>query len=185
MTDNKDYTEEVVDDNYDPEAEVTGDFKPVQELKDVAIVTGEEDEDVVDKFRTKLYRWRDEQFKERGAGDLKFLKHKQTQKIRILMRQDKTHKIVANFNISHKDPLCKLLPLKTNDKSWIWSCYDFSDNELLLEKLCGRFVSAEEFNRFQKVFEESRAHNASLVSEKKEEEPNKEEVAKKEEAQSE
>lgn len=29
MADNKDYAEEVVDDNYDPEAEVAGDFKAV------------------------------------------------------------------------------------------------------------------------------------------------------------
>jgi len=34
--------------------------------------TGEEDEETLTKFRTKLYRWNDSQWKERGAGDLKF-----------------------------------------------------------------------------------------------------------------
>ena len=72
----------------------------------MSTITGEENEDVVDKFRTKLYRWRDTEFKERGAGDLKFLKNKETQRVRILMRQDKTHKVVANFYVSPKDPLC-------------------------------------------------------------------------------
>lgn len=47
---------------------------------------GEEDDEVLKKFRSKLYRWRDKQWKERGIGELKFLKNKKTNKVRILMR---------------------------------------------------------------------------------------------------
>ena len=90
------------------------------------------------------------------------------------MRQDKTHKVVANFYVSPKDPLCQLIALKTNDKSWIWSCYDYSDNESILEKLCGRFTSVDEFNRFKKVFEEVKATNAGLEGESKKPEETKE-----------
>lgn len=36
------------------------------------------------------------EWKEKGTGDLKMLKHKETTRIRILMRRDKTHKICAN-----------------------------------------------------------------------------------------
>ncbi|EGR28110.1 ran binding protein 1, putative [Ichthyophthirius multifiliis] len=160
-------THEDVDENYDPEAECAGDFKPVQELPEVAVVTGEENEDVHDKFRVKLYRWRENELKERGAGDLKFLKNKETSKIRILMRQDKTHKIVANFLVQGVEPMCQLVPLKTHDKSWVWTCYDASDEQPAVEKLCGRFTNADEFQRFKKVFEETRDINNKMMKNEK------------------
>jgi Ran-binding protein 1 len=61
------------------------------------VVTGEEAEEELAKFRSKLYRWRNKEWKERGIGELRFLKHKSHGKIRVLMRQEKTLKIVANF----------------------------------------------------------------------------------------
>lgn len=89
-----------VDDNYDPEAEVVdwGQGKKLN-LPEVPVVTGEEDDEVIAKYRSKLYRWANatSEWKERGAGDLKFLKSKKDSKIRIVLRQDKTHKVVANF----------------------------------------------------------------------------------------
>ena len=36
------------------------------------------------------------EWKERGTGDLKLLRHKKTKNVRLLMRRDKTHKICAN-----------------------------------------------------------------------------------------
>lgn len=36
------------------------------------------------------------EWKERGTGDVKFLQHKQSKRIRLVMRRDKTHKICAN-----------------------------------------------------------------------------------------
>ena len=36
------------------------------------------------------------EWKERGTGEIKLLKHKETGKIRVLMRRDKTLKICAN-----------------------------------------------------------------------------------------
>jgi len=55
-------------------------------------MTGEENEDILFKSRSKLYRWRESEWKERGTGILKLLRDKTTKKIRILMRQDKTKK---------------------------------------------------------------------------------------------
>jgi Ran-binding protein 1 len=62
------------------------------------IKTFEEDEDVLFKMRSKLFRFDKPagEWKERGTGEVKLLKHKDTQKIRLLMRRDKTHKICAN-----------------------------------------------------------------------------------------
>lgn len=50
--------------------------------------------------RAKLYRFDKEsnEWKERGTGDLKILKNRKTDQIRILMRRDKTHKICANHS---------------------------------------------------------------------------------------
>ena len=60
-------------------------------------VTGEESEECIFKMRAKLYRLRDEQWKERGTGNAKLMRHKETKKVRFIMRQEKTLKPVANF----------------------------------------------------------------------------------------
>ena len=36
------------------------------------------------------------EWKERGVGDVKFLRHKNSNNVRLLMRREKTHKICAN-----------------------------------------------------------------------------------------
>ena len=48
-------------------------------------------------MRIKLYRYRDEQWKERGIGNAKLLRDKESKRIRLIMRQEKTKKPVANF----------------------------------------------------------------------------------------
>ena len=46
--------------------------------------------------RCKAYRFDAEEWKERGTGDVKVLKHKTTSRCRIVMRQEKTMKLVLN-----------------------------------------------------------------------------------------
>lgn len=48
--------------------------------------------------KAKLYRFDKEgnQWKERGVGTVKLLKHKESGKVRLVMRQSKTLKICAN-----------------------------------------------------------------------------------------
>jgi len=160
--DNRDEEYEVGDD-YDPEAE-TVDFGGEKKLNlpEVPVTTGEEDDEQVAKYRCKLYRWVKGEWKERGAGDLRFLKNKSNSKIRIVLRQDKTHKVVANFYVSGEN-LCQLTRMKSNDKSWIWTCYDCSDLPATVQKLCGRFVSKEDFESFQKEFEKAYEANSTTV----------------------
>ncbi len=71
---------------FDPEEEVVGDYKPLVNLPEVQISTGEEEEAIVLNIRTKLYRWDDSQWKERGVGNLKILKSNATGRVRVLMR---------------------------------------------------------------------------------------------------
>ena len=57
--------------------------------------SGEEDETVLFEHRAKLYRY-DNEWKERGLGDIKILQHNKTKKVRILMRREQVMKICAN-----------------------------------------------------------------------------------------
>ena len=56
--------------------------------------------------RAKLFRFvkTDLEWKERGTGDVRLLAHKQTGKVRLVMRRDKTLKVCAN----HLSQLMKL-----------------------------------------------------------------------------
>lgn len=51
-----------------------------------------------DLSRAKLFRFDKEskEWKERGTGDVRLLKHKETKKVRLVMRRDKTLKVCAN-----------------------------------------------------------------------------------------
>ena len=56
------------------------------------------------KIRTKLFRWRDEQWKERGIGNAKLMRDREQKQVRFIMRQEKTLKPVANFiGMSYND----------------------------------------------------------------------------------
>lgn len=48
--------------------------------------------------RAKLFRFVSEssEWKERGTGDVRLLQHKETKKVRLVMRRDKTLKVCAN-----------------------------------------------------------------------------------------
>ena len=55
------------------------------------------------KQRVKLYRFNDNQWKERGVGNMKMLRDRKERKIRVVMRQEKTYKPVANFLCKYTD----------------------------------------------------------------------------------
>jgi len=126
------------------------------------------------KFRSKLYRWVGKEWKERGIGDLKLLQNKATKDFRILMRQEKSHKVVANHFVSGEG-ICKLQPMKTNDKSWIWVAFDASEDKPKVEKLCARFLNKEDMAKFKEEFEKAYEFNVK----NKKDAPKKEEEAKK------
>ena len=74
-------------------------FEPVVRLTEkVDTKTNEELEEQTFKMRAKLFRFdRDSrEWKERGTGDVRLLKHKENAKTRLVMRRDKTLKVCAN-----------------------------------------------------------------------------------------
>jgi len=149
-----------------PEEETKVEFKPLVELKEVATETGEENEEVLFKMRSKLFRFDKptNQWKERGTGDVKFLQHKDTKKVRLLMRREKTLKVCANHFIS---PQLKLDPNVGSDRSWVWSCpMDYAEDPATPELLAIRFANPENANLFKDEFTKAQKLNES--GEKKE-----------------
>ncbi|CAN7065417.1 unnamed protein product [Brassica rapa subsp. trilocularis] len=126
---------------------------PELRLEEVAVTTGEEDEDAVLDLKSKLYRFDKEanQWKERGAGTVKLLKHKDTGKIRLVMRQSKTLKICANHFVK---PGMAVQEHVGNEKSCVWHARDFADGELKDELFCIRFASIENCKLFMQKFNE-------------------------------
>ncbi|RSH81532.1 hypothetical protein EHS25_006154 [Saitozyma podzolica] len=74
-------------------------FEPIVRLTEqVEAKTGEEDDEVLFKMRAKLFRFSkgELEWKERGTGDVRLLAAKDSGKVRLVMRRDKTLKVCAN-----------------------------------------------------------------------------------------
>ncbi|XP_010521959.1 PREDICTED: ran-binding protein 1 homolog a-like [Tarenaya hassleriana] len=147
--DNREEEETGANEDEDTGAQVA----PIVKLEEVAVTTGEEGEDTTLDLKSKLYRFDKDgnQWKERGAGTVKFLKHKETGKIRLVMRQSKTLKICANHFIL---PGMTVQEHVGNEKSCVWHASDFSDGELKDELFCIRFASVENNKTFMQKFKE-------------------------------
>jgi E3 SUMO-protein ligase RanBP2 len=133
---------------YEPDV----DFKPIVKLHEVEVKTGEEDEAVLFKQRCKLFKFDSEkkEWKEKGVGEMKLLKHRQTQSIRVLMRRDQVLKLCANHKVSAEMKLTELAP-----KQLSWLAMDFSDSEPRTEMLLAKFRSVEEAAEFRSEFEKA------------------------------
>jgi len=151
----KEEEEEGGNDEKVPEEEAKVDFRPVIQLKEVHTESGEEDEDVLFKMRAKLFRFDKDlkQWKERGTGDVKFLQHKTTKKVRILMRREKILKICANHYIQ---PSLKLSEHVGSDRAWVWNCPADYAEEPQEEVFAIRFGSAENANKFKEEWDKCR-----------------------------
>ncbi|KAG6554160.1 hypothetical protein Mapa_004076 [Marchantia paleacea] len=137
------------------EEEDTGaQIAPIVRLEEVAISTGEENEEVLLDLKAKLYRFDKDgnQWKERGVGQVKLLQHKESAKIRLLMRQSRTLKICANHLVI---PATTLQEHAGSDKSWVWHASDYSDGELKEELFCIRLGSTDSAQKFKSAFEEA------------------------------
>ncbi|KAF9913757.1 single stranded nucleic acid binding protein [Lobosporangium transversale] len=142
------------------EAEVH--FEPVVKLEAVQVKTHEEDEDVLFKMRAKLFRFVKEsnEWKERGTGDVRFLQHKETKKIRLLMRRDQTLKICANHYVTSD---MTLTPNVGSDRSWVWNVTsDASDDCAGPQTLAIRLANPENAALFKEEFEKAQKNNAEL-----------------------
>ena len=131
----------------------------------------DEDEDILFERRSQLHQFAEamldkgtgvRQWLEKGKGDVKILKNKENDRVRILMRQEKTGKIICNHFI---DPRIIMKGMPSSEKSKIWVAFDFADGEKLVESTFAiKFNTPEISNEFQKAFENAQAHNKKVMS---------------------
>ncbi|KKF94076.1 Ran-specific GTPase-activating protein 1 [Ceratocystis platani] len=135
-------------------------FEPVIKLTEkVEVKTNEESEEQMFKMRAKLFRFVKDtsEWKERGTGDVRLLKHKESGKVRLVMRRDKTLKVCANHYIT---PEMKLSPNVGSDRSWVWNvAADISEGEPEAATLAIRFANSENANQFKDSFVEAQKLN--------------------------
>lgn len=159
--DDESKSEKKVDANEEDESPESPDvhFEPIVHLEKVDVKTMEEDEEVLYKVRAKLFRFDAEakEWKERGTGDVKFLKNKTSGKVRLLMRRDKTLKVCANHIVA---PEYVLKPNVGSDRSWVYACtVDVSDGEPEAFTFAIRFGSKENADKFKEEFEKAQELN--------------------------
>lgn len=143
------------------EDECQAEFKPVVQLAEVETVSGEEAEEALCDVKSKLYRFDHSsgEWKERGVGQLKLLRHRENDRVRLLFRQEKTLKVRANHVVM---PGTNLKPHSGSDKALVWSAVDFS-GEQATELFCIRFASPERALEFKGKFEDAMAHNDKVI----------------------
>eukprot|EP00040_Diaphanoeca_grandis_P028415 m.164582 g.164582 ORF g.164582 m.164582 type:complete len:463 (-) comp31344_c0_seq1:42-1430(-) len=138
---------------------------PLVTLSKVDVATGEEDEECVHQSRCKMYWWGEGnaglQWKERGVGFLKLLKHNSTKVTRLLMRREQVLKLCANHTLGDE---MQLSPMTGSTKAWVYSCYsDFSEPPTIQPATIAiRFKTKEEADVFKVAFEKSRSENLAL-----------------------
>jgi len=151
------------DDDKAEEEEAEVEFEPVVRLTEkVDTKTNEESEEQVFKMRAKLFKFdRDSrEWKERGTGDVRLLKHKENGKTRLVMRRDKTLKVCANHYVT---PDMKLSPNVGSDRSWVWNvAADVSEGEPEAQTLAIRFGNSENANLFKEAFIKAQQENEAL-----------------------
>ncbi|PHH79812.1 hypothetical protein CDD83_3826 [Cordyceps sp. RAO-2017] len=150
------------DEDQAPESEDVH-FEPVVKLTEkVETKTNEESEDPLFKMRAKLFKFVKEsaEWKERGTGDVRLLKHRENGKTRLVMRRDKTLKVCANHYIV---PEMKLSPNVGSDRSWVWNAAaDVSEGEPEAVTLAIRFANTENANLFKDAFLQAQKDNEEL-----------------------
>ncbi|KAA0716096.1 E3 SUMO-protein ligase [Triplophysa tibetana] len=115
------------------------------------VKSGEEDEEVLFKGRTKLY-WFDRdlsQWKERGVGDIKILFHREKKSYRVLMRRYQVLTVCANHIITKT---IEMKTMNTCDNALVWTATDYADGDAKVEQFAAKFRTQDQSNSFAQTF---------------------------------
>ena len=78
-----------------------------------------------EKLVGSFYRFTNGEYKEKGLGDVKILKHKTTGNVRVILRREKVLKLACNHMIK---PDMNLTTMDSSaGKAWIWYALDFAE----------------------------------------------------------
>ena len=150
--------------------ESTAVFTPVVELQEVEVKSGEEEEESLFAVRAKLFIFGEtlldvgtgnKSWKERGTGEVRLLKHREHQRIRLIMRQERTMKVIANHVV---DPRIVLQKNAGSDRSWVWTAFDFSEGELVETVFALRFTDSDVAGNFKSTFLDCQKQMEALLS---------------------
>jgi len=140
-------------------------YPPIIYLPEVVVNSGEEEEEEAFRRRAKLYRYAHEEepaeWKERGTGEVKIMRHPETGSARIIMRREKTMRMCANHSIL---PWMDLRPNCGSQKAWVWKTQaDFADalceeDKPKQETLAIRFATVDNAEAFKAAFLEARQY---------------------------
>lgn len=81
-------------------------------------------------------------------------RHIENQMVRVLMRQEKTMKVICNHVT---DPRIVLKPNAGSDRSWVWNAFDYAEGQLEETTFALRCGNSDSANEFKEV-------SASVVS---------------------
>ncbi|KAI4490963.1 hypothetical protein M0802_010539 [Mischocyttarus mexicanus] len=129
-------------------------FSPIIPMPDeIEVKTGEEDEEILYSHRAKLFRYDSaaKEWKERGLGDIKLLRHNQTKKLRLIMRRDQVLKLCLNH--------CLLPEVEfklKDEKTWMWNAADYSEGEIEYMQFACRFKTSEIAADFKEAIDNAR-----------------------------
>jgi len=152
------------------EEESTAVFAPVVELQEVEVKSGEEEEEALFSVRAKLFIFGEtlldvgtgkKSWRERGTGEVRLLKHREHQRIRLIMRQEKTMKVIANHVV---DPRIELQKNAGSDRSWVWTAYDFAEGELAETVFALRFTDSDVAGKFKTTFLDCQSQMKALLA---------------------
>jgi Ran-binding protein 1 len=127
-------------------------------LEEVEVETGEEEEEVLYSQRAKLFIFAEtlldvgtgnKTWKERGIGNIRIMRHRQHLRCRMLMRQEKTMKLIMNHLLL---PGLVVVPHVTNDRALVWRAEDFCEGQIKVTDFCIRFADSEIAGTFKDTF---------------------------------
>lgn len=116
----------------------------VQLPENYQTVSGEENEVVYFEKLVKLFVFKDSEYKERGRGPVKILKHKETSTLRLLMRREIVLKVCLNVKLTNEISFNV-----QNNRFLSFQCVDFSENVANPGTFLLKFAKKEDLNEFQ------------------------------------
>ena len=147
----------------DSELERSIEFEALVTLDQVEMSSGEEKEEALFCEKSKLFRFDSDskQWKERGKGDMKILKHKENGHCRILMRRDQIHKLCANHSLLKG---MTIQEMQGNNKTYVWkTTADFAEDECKEEMFAARFKDEDIAKSFADAFKEACARPVDKI----------------------